>query len=103
MLLAVLCVWLGCAFVFVSSRQQKLLTMNIRKEIAWPIFTVLLCLATYLFSLHYLFVVACLLSLANVMVVWLLMIFSQGHFTISISKLLVIGTSFSVVSYWLGG
>lgn len=103
MLLAVLCIWLGCAVVFFSSKQQKLLAQPIRKDIAWTIFTITTIIATYLFSQHHLAVTAGLLTLANIMVIWLIFVFSQGHFRTTSVKYLVSAGFFAVISYWLGG
>ncbi len=103
MLLAVLFIWLGCAAVFFSSKQQKLLARRIRKDVAWAIFTLATIIATYLFSQHHLAVTAGLLTLANVMVIWLIFVFSQGHFRVTSVKYLVSAGSFAVISYWLGG
>ena len=101
MFIAVLCTWFGCAAVFFSSKQQQVLTKRLGKKFAWLLFIVSTVVSVYLFSQQQLFVVACLLHLINVMVVWLLLIFSQAHVRLSITKYLFAAVSFSAATHWL--
>jgi len=102
MFTAVLCNWLACTVVFLSSKQQKLLPKPLSKNVAWLIFILATVVSTYIFAQQQLFVVACLMTLINIMVIWLFLVFSQGHFRLSVSKYLLTAVSFSAVTHWLG-
>jgi len=102
MFTAVLCNWLACIAVFLSSKQQQLLTKPLSKNLAWPIFIFATLVSTYSFAQQQLFVVACLMTLVNIMVIWPLLVFAQGHFRLSVSKYLLTAVSFSALTHWLG-
>lgn len=102
MFTAVLCNWLACSAIFLSSKQQQLLPKPLSKNVAWLIFILATVVSTYLFSQQQLFVVACLMTLVNIMVIWPILVFSQGHFRPSASKYLLTALSFSAVTHWLG-
>jgi len=103
MLIAALFIWIGCGSVYLSSKQQKILPRRIRKDIAWSIFTLAVVLGTYLYAQDHLAVVAGLLTLANVMVMWLILVFSQGHYRTTALNYLIGGLAFALSSQWLGG
>lgn len=102
MFTAVLCNWLACTAVFLSSKQQQLFPKPLSKNFAWLIFILATVVSTYIFAQQQLLVVACLLTLVNIMVIWPLLVFSQGHFRPSVSKYLLTAVSFSAVTHWLG-
>ena len=102
MFTAVLCNWLACTAVFLSWKQQKVLTKPLSKNFAWLLFIFATVVSTCLFAQQQLFVVACLFTLINIMVIWLFLVFSQGHFRLSVSKYFLTAVSFSAVTHWLG-
>jgi len=102
MFAAVLCNWLACTAVFLSSKQQQLLPKPLSKNVAWLIFIFATVVSTYIFSQQQLFVVSCLMTLVNIMVIWPILVFSQGHFRFSVSKYLLTAMSFSALTHWLG-
>lgn len=102
MFLAVLCLWLGCFAVFLSSKQQRVLSRVMKKELAWLVFTMTILVAGYLFSQQQLVVVACLMVLAYIMVIWLLLVFTQAHYRLSLNKYCMAALSFSAATHWLG-
>jgi membrane protein YqaA with SNARE-associated domain len=102
MFIAVLCICFGCLVVFFSSKHQQVLTNRLQKKLAWLFFVVSIIASIYLFAQQQIFVVACLLSLINIIVIWLILVFTQGHFRLSITKYLLAAVSFSAVTHWLG-
>jgi hypothetical protein len=102
MFIAVLCNWLACTVVFLSSKQQQLFPKPLSKNVAWLIFTLATFVSIYIFAQQQLIVIACLMTLVNIMVIWPVLVFSQGHFRPSLRKYLLTAVSFSAVTHWLG-
>lgn len=102
MFVAVICIWLGCVIVFLSAKSQQVIAKPLSKQFAWLVFGGCLVFSIYWLSQELSSVVASLLSLAYVMVIWLLLVFSQGHIRLSLIKLSGAAVTFSAAAHWLG-
>ncbi len=103
MFVAVFGIWLACVVVFLSSKQQTLLTTRVSKKFSWIFFSVLIVVSTHLFALQHTLIVSCLLTLANIMVIWIVLVFSQGYFAPNYRQYFVGGIAFAFLTNWLGG
>jgi hypothetical protein len=103
MFVAIIILWLGCLVAFLGSDQQKLLTTHLNKKISWTICTAFIVISWLLFSNVYSSVTAALLILSFVMVMWLVIIFVQGHFSIKLLPFTLYGSAISAAFVQLGG
>jgi len=102
MFLAVLLIYIGCLVVFLSSKQQQVKIKRLSKKLSWSIFFVAMIAGITIFSQKQLVVVACLLTLTNVMAIWIFLVFSQRYFRPTFLKYVIAGILFSIIAYWLG-
>lgn len=103
MAVAIILLWLGCLMAFLGSDQQKLLTTTPSKKITLTAFSVLLIISWLLFCGFYSGITAALLILSLVMVMWLTIIFVQGHFSIKLLPFALYGSVVSAALVQLGG
>ena len=103
MAVAIILLWLGCLIAFLGSEQQKLLTTTPSKKITLPAFSASLIISWLLFCNYYSGISAALLILLLVMVMWLGIIFVQGHLKIKLLPFALYGSVISTALVQLGG
>lgn len=103
MTIAIILVWLGSLIAFLGSKQQKLLATTLSKKLTLPIFSICLVSSWLLLCEVYTGVIAGLFILTVVMVMWILIVFVQGHSSIRLLPFTALGAVTSVALIQLGG
>lgn len=103
MFMAIIFLWLGCLIAFLGSEQQKLITTNLNKSLSLSAFAVFVFTSWLLFSDAHSGVITALLIMSFMMVMWLIIIFVQGHLSIKLLPFTFIGCVISASLVQLGG
>lgn len=76
---SVICVWLGCLSAYLSSENQKFITVKLKKKLGWTGFAILVLAATVNANMVYSLIVSSLIVFILVMLCWVCIVMFNGH------------------------